>query len=845
MAADKLVIVESPTKARTIGRMLGNDYKIIASMGHVRDLPKSNIGVDVENNFKPKYQQSRERSKVIKQLKDAAKKATEIYLAPDPDREGEAIAWHLQELLEKTTKGEFYRVTFHEITKSAINQAFEETTDINMNVVESQQARRILDRLVGFKVSPLLWSKIQRGISAGRVQSVALRIVCEREREISAFDPQEYWNFIADLAKLPNEANNPAFSTKLHKINKKKFEIDNEIDATSALKAIKNGDGFTVNKVERKPRQRRAQPPFITSTLQQAASSNLGVSASNTMRLAQQLYEGIDAGNGLVGLITYMRTDSVNLASEAINNCRDYIQNNIGHDYLPAKPNYYKSKSNAQEAHEAIRPTNVEFTPAEAGKYLDRQQLRLYTLIWNRFVACQMAPSKLAQTSVEVDTKGDDNSVYTFRITATVTVFPGFSKIYKADDAEDDVKELSEMLNGLTEGDKCQLVDLKNEQKFTEPPARFSEASLIRELESNGIGRPSTYASIVNTIQNREYVNKEKGRLIPAELGFRVNDYLVASLPDLFQIGFTANMEELLDKIENGKLQWQDMLREFYDSFIEWLEKAKDVGAPKPEFVQELLVVLKKVKKFAEPQKVGRRTYDDNKFLTSIEEKFTKDGKISEKQWETLLRLAITYYSQIGNNVEDFLSNNSQVKVKYDEAVEKLKLQQEKLAASTASDDLQKAYTQIFADFANVQWKEAEVRRGRTYDDKKFFTSLQNQAEAGRVLSERQLGALAAIALKYKDDIPNFDAVAEFLNMSDEEASGKGDPEIAALFEKFKGFDGWAEPETKGKRVFDEKGFFQSLATQFNAKGKLSPRQLGALKRMDKKYFQPKEEAKK
>ena len=677
------------------------------------------------------------------------------------------------------------------------------------------------------------------------MQSVALRIVCEREREILAFEPKEYWNFIADLAKLPNPNNVAPFTTKLHKINSKKFEINNETDATTALSAIKNGNGFKVSKVERKPRQRRAQPPFITSTLQQAASSNLGISASNTMRLAQQLYEGIDTGSGPVGLITYMRTDSVNLAAEAINNCRDYIKNNIGDDYLPAKPNYYKSKSNAQEAHEAIRPTNVEMTPQEAAKYLDDRQLKLYTLIWNRFVACQMAPAKLAQTSVEVDTTGDDSNVYTFRITATVTVFSGFSKIYKSDDAEDDVKELSEVLNSLSEGDNCELVKVNNEQKFTEPPARFSEASLIRELESNGIGRPSTYASIVNTIQNREYVNKEKGRLIPTELGFKVNDYLVLSLPDLFQIGFTANMEESLDKIEEGSLQWQQMLKDFYNPFVDWLEKAKDVGAPKPKFVENLIPVLKKITKFAEPQKVGRRTYDDNKFLTSIEEKFTADGKISEKQWETLLRLAATYYNQIGKDFEDFLTNNVEVKPKYEEVLEKLKIQQEKIAASTASDDLKKAYLQVFNDFANVEWNEPEVRRGRTYDDKKFFTSLQNQAEAGKVLSERQLGALAAIALKYKESIPNFDAVAEFLNISQEDAEGKGDPEVAKLIEKFKDFTGWAEPEKKGKRVFDEKSFYQSLATQFTAKGKLSPRQVGALKRMDKKYFQPKEEAEK
>ncbi|UDQ98540.1 type I DNA topoisomerase [Lentisphaerota bacterium WC36G] len=841
MAADKLVIVESPTKARTIGRMLGKDYKIIASMGHVRDLPKSSIGVDVENDFKPKYQQSRERSKLIKELKDAAKKAKQIYLAPDPDREGEAIAWHLEELLKKSTNGDFFRVTFHEITKSAIEHAFADTTDINMNLVESQQARRILDRLVGFKVSPLLWSKIQRNISAGRVQSVALRIVCEREREIMAFEPKEYWNFMADLAKMPNPNNIAPFTTKLHKINNKKFEINNETDATSVLNAVKSGYGFTVSKIERKPRQRRAQPPFITSTLQQAASSNLGFSASNTMRLAQQLYEGIDTGSGPVGLITYMRTDSVNLAAEAINNCRDYIQNNIGADYLPVKPNYYKSKSNAQEAHEAIRPTNVEMTPKEAAKYLDERQLKLYTLIWNRFVACQMAPAKLAQTSVEVGTNGNDSNLYTFRITATVTVFPGFSKIYKADDAEDDVKELNEVLNSLNEGDKCELKALNNEQKFTEPPPRYSEASLIRELESNGIGRPSTYASIVNTIQNREYVDKEKGRLIPTELGFKVNDYLILSLPDLFQIGFTANMEESLDKIEEGSLQWQQMLKDFYGPFEEWLEQAKDVGAPKPQYVENILPVLKKITKFAEPQKVGRRTYDDSKFLSSIEEKFIKDNKISEKQWETLLRLAITYYSQIGKEVEDYLAQNVDIKAKYAEVLEKVKIQQEKIAASTASDDLKKAYEKVFADFVNVEWNEPEVRRGRTYDDKKFFTSLQAQAERGKVLSERQLAALGAIAVKYKETIPNFEAVMEFLNVSSEDSGGQADPEIAKLIEKFKNFTGWAEPQKKGKRVFDEKSFYESLATQFSAKGNLTPRQVGALKRMDKKYFAPKE----
>ena len=843
-ATQKLVIVESPAKAKTIGRILGAEYKVLASMGHVRDLPDRTLGVDVKNDFEPKYVEAKTRAKVLKELKSIAKKSSDVYLAPDPDREGEAIAWHLQEILQQGSTAEFHRVTFHEITKSAVSKAFEKPFQVDMDRVNAQQARRILDRLVGYQVSPLLWSHIERGISAGRVQSVALKIVCERERKILAFEPKEYWNFLVSL-DAHEKNSGKEFEAKLAKIDGKKFEIDNEIDATAALTAITGAD-YSIDSVEIKPHRKNPYPPFITSTLQQAASSNINMSASFTMRIAQQLYEGIDMGNGPQGLITYMRTDSVNVAQEAIAACRDYVSSTHGPDFVPEKPRFYKSKSNAQEAHEAIRPTDVTLSPDVVRPYLDEQQLRLYTLIWKRFVASQMESAKQMRTTIEVIAKGTDGKDYTFRTTVTVTVFQGYLKVYKLGDVEDD-KFVNPVLAELKQGDDCFLKDAHNEQKFTEPPARFSEASLIKELEANGIGRPSTYASIVGTIQTREYVAKDNGRLIPSELGFRVNDFLVATLPDLFQVTFTADMEGQLDEVEAGDVSWTDMMHKFYGSFAEWVDVAKSIGAPEVEKATSLIDLITTIAKWEEPVKRGRRTYDDNKFFTSVKEKFDKDSKITEKQWHTLLRLAVTYGDQLTSL--DAIA----AEFEYTDDLEKMKLEvaerEKKAEESKASAEDLNSYTTIFDSFTKVidedLWDEP-VKRGRfTYDDKKFYTSLKQQAETGKRLSEKQLGALSRNVVKYKEHISNSEEVLKLIE------AGTGisaepvekDPEVQKMVDFLAKVTEWAEPVKKGRRVYDDKAFYESIEGQFNSNRQLSPRQVGAFKKLVTKYSKKKDDS--
>ncbi|MDX9862851.1 MAG: type I DNA topoisomerase, partial [Rhodospirillales bacterium] len=644
MAQQNLVIVESPAKARTISRILGKDYCVMASMGHVRDLPEKTLGVDVRNGFRPLYQETKGRGNVVKELRAAAAKAAHIYLAPDPDREGEAIAWHLHELLAPTTKATFQRVVFHEITRTAVNRAFEHPGELEMNRVNSQQARRVLDRLVGYQVSPLLWSRIEGGSSAGRVQTVALRIVCEREREIRAFVPVEYWTINALLSPVDGEGQ---FRARLARIDGEKSEVRNQETADRVAAALRGEGPLQVTAVETKPKKRYAPPPFITSTLQQAAGATLRFGASRTMQLAQQLYEGLELGDsGPTGLITYMRTDSVAVANEAQLACRELIAARFGVDYVPEKPNTYRNRAGAQGAHEAIRPTDVTRTPESVAAFLDPAQLKLYTLIWKRFVASQMRPAELAVTGVDVSKRAADGRDYQLKAEATAVVFPGFTSVYQARESEDEEEAEEEMapaalLVALRPGLPCKLDELKPEQKFTEPPPRFSEATLIRELESNGIGRPSTYASIVNTIQQRKYVDKDKSKLIPTEVGFQVTDFLVANLNDLFQVGFTAGMEEKLDQIEEGKVEWSAMLQEFYDELCRHLGVAKMAGAPESDVAGELLALFANVKEWATPTKRGKRTYSDAAFVTSLGEQFGKQAKLTERQWSALLKMAV------------------------------------------------------------------------------------------------------------------------------------------------------------------------------------------------------------
>lgn len=566
-----LLIIESPAKARTIKKYLGPDFKIMASVGHVKDLPVSKLGVDLEKNFEPDYVTIKGKAKILKDLKTAGQNADVIYLAPDPDREGEAIAWHVaQELAKGKGHQKIYRVLFNELTKKAIQKAVAAPKTLDMDKFESQQARRILDRLVGYQISPLLWKRVKRGLSAGRVQSVTVKMICDREREIQAFESQEYWSLTAHV----NGAEPPPFEAKFFQYKGKKTDLANEEQTLGIVSEIK-GLPFEVSKVTQKRSKKNAPPPFITSLLQQEAFRRLRYSAKKTMSIAQSLYEGVDLGNrGLVGLITYMRTDSFNLSDDAIGQARTYIGQVFGKDFLPEKPNRFKSRKGAQEAHEAIRPTSVDLVPKAISKYLSREQFALYQLIWTRFVACQMSPAQLDKTQVEINAGNAG-----FRATGSVVVFKGFTILYE--EKMDVSGEGKEGENGkdcrlppLEEGQTLALTKLDPVQHFTQPPPRFTEASLIKALEENGIGRPSTYAAILANISGREYVAVEKRRFIPTELGFLVTDLLVQNFPDVMNTAFTAQMENNLDQIEQGKVKWTDVLRRFYDSFGKDLDKA-------------------------------------------------------------------------------------------------------------------------------------------------------------------------------------------------------------------------------------------------------------------------------
>ena len=580
-----LVIVESPAKARTIGKYLGNGYTVKASMGHIRDLPKSTLGVEVANDFAPKYLIPRDKNKVVKDLKESVARARTIYLATDPDREGEAIAWHLMKATDADFLGKrIHRVIFHEITPTAVNEAMSEPRDIDMQLVEAQQARRILDRLVGYGVSPLLWKKVKRGLSAGRVQSAALRIVAEREREIEAFQPVEYWSLDADLAKQvggePKKID--LFNAALSRIGDKKAELANEAETMAVVHAL-DGATYRVQTVTRRESQRRPQAPFTTSTLQQESSRKLGYAPRRTMQLAQDLYEGINVGaEGTVGLITYMRTDSTNVASVAQQTARETITDRFGAEYLPEKPPVYARKSKgAQEAHEAIRPTYPNRTPENLKGNLSGQQLRLYQLIWQRFIASQMRPALLDNTGVDI-AAGPAAAVaakaapYTFRATGSVVKFAGFMAVYQAGRDDGDTDELDKgALPVLNEGENLDLRKLNPAQHFTQPPPRYTEATLVKSLEELGIGRPSTYAPTIETLKARNYVTTEERRLIPTELGFIVNDQLVEHFGGIFNVGFTAQLEEDLDEIATGERAWIPTMHQFYEPFTQDLAKAE------------------------------------------------------------------------------------------------------------------------------------------------------------------------------------------------------------------------------------------------------------------------------
>jgi DNA topoisomerase I len=568
--ARSLVIVESPAKAKTINKYLGRNYSVKASYGHVMDLPKKELGIDTEKDFKPTYEVIPGKTKVISELKKAAKEAEAVYLAGDPDREGEAICAHLAELLGRTKaeKKKIFRVMFNEITPKAIKAAFDTPGHIDANLVDAQQARRVLDRLVGYKISPLLWDKVRRGLSAGRVQTVALRLIVEREREIRAFVPKEYWTIHA----LLTAGDPPSFEAKLLKHKGEELEIPDEAEAQRILADIEKSR-WLVTGVTQKEKRRFAPPPFTTSKLQQAGYNRLRYTAKRTMMLAQRLYEGVELGEeGAVALITYMRTDSVRVSSDALSQAREHISTAHGPNYLPEKPNFFKSKKEAQEAHEAIRPTDVTRTPEDVKKYLDDDLYKLYQMIWQRFVASQMVPAVFDQTTIDISA-GD----YLFRASGSVMKFDGYLAVYQAaqEDEEKDADEAeARTLPRVAEGEELKLENIRPEQHFTEPPPRYTEATLVKELEDKGIGRPSTYATIISTIVEREYVNKDQGRFAPTMLGEKVSDLLVKSFEDIFDVGFTARLEDELDEIEEGKLPWRRSVQDFWDRFVDDLDRA-------------------------------------------------------------------------------------------------------------------------------------------------------------------------------------------------------------------------------------------------------------------------------
>ncbi|MEK7673189.1 MAG: type I DNA topoisomerase [Patescibacteria group bacterium] len=587
--AKNLVIVESPAKAKTIGRFLGRDYKVLASMGHVRDLPKSKMGIDTEGDFEPKYIIPIDKKKTIKQLKEEMAKASNLWIATDEDREGEAIGWHLLQALEAEKKKiPTHRIVFHEITESAIKEAIKNPRTIDQNIVDAQQARRILDRLVGYELSPLLWKKIRYGLSAGRVQSVAVRLVVDREREILAFKPVEYWDIIGNFAKQKQEN---LFAAELQRYKGEKLVISNGEQAEKILKDIE-GAKYKVVKIEEKQTKRSPSAPFITSTLQQEASRKLHFSVKKTMMVAQQLYEGVDTGKGQQGIITYMRTDSVNLSNLALAAAKDVISKKFGANFALETPRKYKGRKGAQEAHEAIRPVEMSFTPEEAVSFLDKDQARLYELIWKRTIACQMQDALLNKVAADIAAmNSEEETGYTFRATGQTIAFAGFMEVYmegKDEDEENNEEggDGEKLLPKLVQGEWVDLKNLLHTQRFTKPPARYTEASLVKKLESEGIGRPSTYAPTISTILARTYVEKDASALKPTDLGMVVTDMLVENFKDIVDYKFTAEMEEKLDNVEEGTVKWVPMIKEFYGPFHKNIEE-KNESIKKSDVVNE------------------------------------------------------------------------------------------------------------------------------------------------------------------------------------------------------------------------------------------------------------------
>ena len=818
---NNLLIVESPAKAKTIGKYLGGDFTVKSSVGHIRDLPKENGAIKIEGpkdgpwKFVPTYEISDGKTKVVSELRDAAKKADEIYLASDPDREGEAIAWHLHEVLKGVAKGKpFHRVTYNEITKSAVLKAVAEPREIDMPLVDAQQARRILDRLVGYKVSPLLWKNIQcpnnRTLSAGRVQSVALRLLVERQREIDAFVPETFYLLGVEAKKKTSEA---AFTAKLARFDGEKPEIKDKATADNILLDL-SGAGLAVTDLKEQPKTRHALPPFTTSTLQQTASSVLGMSPGKTMKLAQSLYEA--------GRITYMRTDSVNVSDQARAAAKEFIVKYCGEAYYPEKPNFFKSKEDAQGAHEAIRPTDIELSPKRADGKLDPQELKLYDLIWRRFVASQMADAKTTLKTVSLEAvKGGLAHKYLFTASATTVDFEGFLKIMKLSlkkktkDGEDDEDsdEVNE-LPPLAVGEELDVVRWLSDEKKTKGPSHYSEASLIKALEENGVGRPSTYAQTIETLKTREYAKTAKKKLVPLERGMLVCDWLVKNMDSLFNVHYTAEMEAELDKVAEKGEPMDQMLSEFYVKFL----GAMPTPAPAPDRskFEAVFAMFDEVKKWNEPKTVGKRVYDDKAFVESVKEQAAKgERELSARQLDFLVRLAISYSSQIADA---------------DARLAKLGF------LGKAAAPVEKADPEL------VKWAFGVLDRIGGFEKNRFLNSLREQFEGGRGLSPKQFSVLARNVCDNAATLPDAAEIkaklAEYIPAEEQSASvsASSDPAVPGLLEMMSCVTKWRPVNRKGRKVYDDKAFAESLRDQYERRHSLSPRQVASLRRLVTTY---------
>jgi len=811
--AKYLVIVESPAKAKTIGKYLGKDYQVLACFGHVRDLPDKGLGVDIENGFTPTYELHKKKLRgkdPIQEIKKAAKEAETIILAPDPDREGEAIAWHLQEILKRKSDpaDRFQRVTYNEITPRAVQAAFSDPGRLDLQKVSAQEARRILDRIVGYDTSKLLWRAVKGGRGAGRVFTVALRLVCEREAEIESFVPEEYWILGAEVRKQADPRD--PFPLRLSRVGGEKAEVKGA-EAARAIRADLEGRPLRVASVTTRDTRRKPRPPFITSTLQQAANSLFGMTPTRTMRAAQSLYEA--------GHITYMRTDSPSLSQDAVAACRREIESRFGAAYLPESAPVYAGRSGAQEAHEAIRPTDPGRSPDQLD--LSAEEAKVYRAIWERTLASQMAPAVITVRQVEVEAvpPRPDARAYLFRASASEVKFPGYLKVTgsgevtKASD-QDQEEGAVEVLPPLAEGEMLDLLRWLEEQKFTQPPPRFSEATLVRALEESGVGRPSTYAPTVEKLLVQEYAEKEKRTLKPTSIGRQVHGFCVSHFPELFTPGFTAEMERQLDLIEEGELERLAMLTAFYDKYKDWLGKAREARHANPEVVKDLLVLLEPVTAWAPPSTRGKKTYDDRKFVEEIRAQAAEgELKVTENQLTQLKRLAARYRAQIpafaaaeaGLGLAPFVEDAKKNEVPPRETTpRKMEL------------------------LGRVTFDPPRQVGRRTYDDRTFFESLRDQVAGGRRLSDKQLVYLDRLLEKYGEQIPELVGEREVLGVPDPTLTrGVLSPliEMAAEIKEFH------PPVTRGKRTFDDRDFLGSLSRQFRERGSLSDRQVAALKR--------------